>query len=161
RPVRLGINKTSIFRGFCSKHDRELFKAIDASRPAIDADFCEVAAFRAFAKELYLKEQLITSEEDFRFFERGMSAREWQITRALMMSVDVGRRLAAAELETYVSLLAEVLAGERPSDWAHLVVRMKGGLMPVLVSAPFQPSVLPDGTQLQDLGDPSLPCQSV
>lgn len=161
RPMRVGINKVSVFPGFCGFHDAELFRVVDAPLPKIDARFCEVAAFRAFSKELYLKEELISSEEDLRFFESGMRAAEWQFVRNLMTSLDTGRELAASELESYVASLSEVIAGRLESDWVHFVVRMKGATMPILVSAPFQPGVLPDGTQLQALGNLEVPCESV
>ena len=50
-----GIREISVFRGFCAKHDRELFLPIENRVFTASAEQIFLHAFRAIAKECYLK----------------------------------------------------------------------------------------------------------
>lgn len=50
-----GIKDTSVFNGFCQKHDRDLFAPIETVPFACTPEQCFLHAFRAAAKESYLK----------------------------------------------------------------------------------------------------------
>lgn len=51
----LGINKTSVFNGFCSTHDKTLFSSIEDHPFACTPQQLFMHAYRAVAKESYLK----------------------------------------------------------------------------------------------------------
>ncbi|MDR4505157.1 MAG: SEC-C domain-containing protein [Candidatus Scalindua sp.] len=54
-PELLGINKASVFNGFCEYHDNELFKPLE-DKPFIgDKEQCFLLAYRAQAREGFLK----------------------------------------------------------------------------------------------------------
>lgn len=55
RLARMGIRDTSVFNGFCQKHDRDLFAPIETKAFACTPEQCFLHAFRAVAKECYLK----------------------------------------------------------------------------------------------------------
>lgn len=50
-----GIRETSVFNGFCEKHDRELFAPIETVPFTCTSEQCFLHAYRAMAKECYLK----------------------------------------------------------------------------------------------------------
>lgn len=50
-----GIRDTSVFNGFCQKHDRDLFAPIETVPFICSPEQCFLYAFRAAAKECYLK----------------------------------------------------------------------------------------------------------
>lgn len=50
-----GIRETSVFNGFCQKHDRELFAPIETTPFVCAPEQCFLHAYRAVAKECYLK----------------------------------------------------------------------------------------------------------
>ena len=51
----LGIRDTSVFNGFCQKHDRVLFAPIETVPFTCTPEQCFLHAYRATAKECYLK----------------------------------------------------------------------------------------------------------
>lgn len=161
QPRLRGINKTSTFNGFCKYHDCSIFRPLDSVDAVVTASFCSSAAYRAVAKELYLKEQLLADSEEFKLLERGRPLNEQLALRSMFASVDLGRRLAVKELHQYKSSLESEISGTRAATWVHHVVEVEGAPPPVLISAPFQPTVLPSGKPLQDLGDLNTPAQSV
>lgn len=160
-PVRLGINKTSTFNGFCSSHDMSIFKPLDDPKGAVDLAFCTAAAYRAVAKELYLKEQLQHDEVDFNKIESGRSPEVQHMIRELLSLSDKGRAAAAKELENCKASLEKELGRDGGGAWIHYVVEVLGNTPPVLVSAPFQPSYLPSGEKLQEIGDISVYAENV
>ncbi|WP_081496580.1 YecA family protein [Marinobacter nauticus] len=55
-PKSVGINQASTFTGFCSRHDNELFSAIE-DEPFDSSEYhCFLVAYRAVARELFTKE---------------------------------------------------------------------------------------------------------
>lgn len=66
---KIGVNKASIFNGLCGKHDNEIFEYIDngsySTLESKKANF--LYAFRALAKELYTKINVVSKHD--RFFE--------------------------------------------------------------------------------------------
>ncbi len=55
RLVLKGIRDTSVFNGFCAKHDRDLFAPIETVAFMCTPEQCFLHAYRAVAKECYLK----------------------------------------------------------------------------------------------------------
>ena len=60
---RIGIHNASVFKGFCNKHDTELFELIER-KPLLQGDVNQVLAFhrRAVAYELWNKQLVIDME---------------------------------------------------------------------------------------------------
>ena len=54
-PQPRGIRKASVFTGFCAKHDNDLFEPLERERFAANPHQCFLLAYRAIARELYLK----------------------------------------------------------------------------------------------------------
>jgi hypothetical protein len=52
---KIGINNASVFNGFCSKHDKELFLDIEDKQIIFSDKQILLLAYRAIANELYLK----------------------------------------------------------------------------------------------------------
>jgi hypothetical protein len=58
-PRRIGLREATTFYGFCGKHDCELFRPLESSRITLDAEAACLLAYRAFCRELYMKEGTI------------------------------------------------------------------------------------------------------
>jgi hypothetical protein len=54
-PTLLGISNTSVFRGFCSKHDEELFRPIDTQDFKGTAEQLFLYFYRAICRELHVR----------------------------------------------------------------------------------------------------------
>ena len=52
---KIGINKASIFKGFCAKHDASIFSAIDDNKFLLTGNLAATLASRSFAYELWVK----------------------------------------------------------------------------------------------------------
>lgn len=50
-----GVSETSVFNGFCAKHDKQLFAPIEDCQFVCTKEQCFLYAYRAVAKESYLK----------------------------------------------------------------------------------------------------------
>ena len=72
-PVKVGINKASTFTGFCADHDKKLFSPIEDCEFQPNETNCFLVAYRALARELFVK---LHSEEMFELvkdLDRGKS----------------------------------------------------------------------------------------
>lgn len=56
---KIGINKASVFKGFCKKHDNEIFEPIDNARLEPNAEQIFLYAYRSLCKEIYQKYKII------------------------------------------------------------------------------------------------------
>src|SRR5690606_28429907 len=56
---KIGINEASIFKGFCKKHDNEIFEPIDNARLEPNAEQIFLYAYRSLCKEIYQKYKVI------------------------------------------------------------------------------------------------------
>lgn len=54
-----GVNKVSTFRGFCGKHDNELFEPIDNSPLAPTPEQIALYAYRSLCREVFVKENAV------------------------------------------------------------------------------------------------------
>jgi len=146
---RKGIRDVSVFNGFCSKHDRELFACLETESFRFTRHQLFMLAYRATARECYLKrkqaESLPTAEE---------YAAIHGITDAVRLSDEAlvfqaASLRGAEEAEGLKSSLDKLLVQK---GWDRLVSHaiMFPSTPTVLATAAFQPFFDMDGTQLQD-----------
>jgi len=147
--LRKGIRDVSVFNGFCSKHDRELFACLETESFKFTRQQLFMLAYRATARECYLKrkqaESLPTAEA---------YAAIHGITEAVRLSDEAlifqaASLRGAEEAETLKSSLDALLARQ---GWDRLVSHaiLFPSTPTVLATAAFQPFFDMDGTQLQD-----------
>lgn len=149
---RKGIRDVSVFNGFCSKHDRELFACLETEPFRFTRQQLFMLAYRATARECYLKrkqaESLPTAEE---------YAAIHGITDALRLSDEAlifraASLRGAEEAEALKSSLDTLLVRQ---GWDRVVSHaiLFPSTPTVLATAAFQPFFDMDGTQLQDFED--------
>jgi hypothetical protein len=59
-----GVNKASTFRGFCGKHDNELFEPIDNAPLAPTPEQLALYAYRSLCREVFVKENAVALFRD-------------------------------------------------------------------------------------------------
>lgn len=59
-----GVNRVSTFRGFCGKHDNELFEPIDNSPLAPTPEQVALYAYRSLCREVFVKENAVALFRD-------------------------------------------------------------------------------------------------
>ncbi|MEN8380686.1 hypothetical protein [Acinetobacter radioresistens] len=61
---KIGIKKASVFKGFCKKHDNEIFKPIDNTKLEPNPEQIFLYAYRSLCKEIYQKYKVIHALEE-------------------------------------------------------------------------------------------------
>lgn len=149
---RLGLRDVSVFNGFCSKHDAELFSCIENEPFRLRRQQNFMLAYRAAARECYLKrkqcESLPTLEEI-----QAIHGIDEQLTYSEYALVHQAASLRGAEeVEGFKAKLDGYLVQKA---WDRLVTYAV--LFPitpsVVASFAFQPFHDMNGTQLQDYED--------
>lgn len=159
-PERMGINQASTFTGFCAKHDKELFSCIE------DQEFCgserqlHALMYRSVAKELYAKEGSLLSSELLKSGDRGKHPIDQLFIQKFAADNQLGIDAAQKELSELKGKLDEQLLGKASNNLSHLIMKAKSPV-PVVVSSIVSPVSDFEGNLIQDLGDLSVPAESL
>lgn len=149
-----GIKKTSVFNGFCQKHDRELFKPIETVPFICTPEQCFLHAFRAAAKECYLKPRQAASmptPEQIREVHGIPNEIPMELSPVGLIFLEASRRGAEDVKKTKAQLDKIYLAQE----WRRLCTTViEFSNRPSLVcNFIYFPDFDFDGNRLQNLGD--------
>lgn len=146
---RRGIRDVSVFNGFCSKHDRELFACLETEPFRFTRQQLFMLAYRAISRECYLKRKQAESLP---------TAAEYAAIHGIEGNVQLGEAaiiFQAASLrgaEEAEALKAAMDGFLVRGSWdrlvTHAVLFPKGPS--ILATAAFQPFFDMDGTQLQE-----------
>ena len=146
---RKGVRDVSVFNGFCTKHDRELFSCLENEPFRFTRQQLFMLAYRASARECYLKRkqaESLPTAEDFAAIH-GIEEK-LQLGEAALIFQAASLR-GAEEAETLKATLDGFLV---QSAWDRVVTHAV--LFPktpsVLATAAFQPFFDMDGHQLQE-----------
>ncbi|WP_406645631.1 hypothetical protein QEZ52_16825 [Aliisedimentitalea scapharcae] len=123
----IGTKDASVFHGFCSKHDRELFSCIENEAFSGRPDQCLAVAYRAMSRELYGKDALSHIRETLRGADKGKSHAEQLLLQAILD--ELNRSNEAARIVRRQSFWNQWLPKLRES-LAHLfglIMRRAGG----------------------------------
>lgn len=73
---RIGINKASLFPGFCSSHDDALFREIDQAVDVVDEKIAAMIGYRSFARSFRVKERFLRDADLYKSLDSGKSLEE-------------------------------------------------------------------------------------
>lgn len=148
---RKGIRDVSVFNGFCSKHDRELFSCLETEPFVFRRDQLFMLAYRAAAREFYLKpkqhEAIPTVEEIAAIHE----IEPFQPDE-LMQLFAAASGTGASDVEALKEKLDELLLAKAWDRFISHAV-LFDSTPTVLASSVFQPFFDMDGNELQDGSD--------
>lgn len=157
---RIGINKASTFKGFCSVHDKKVFSIIEDHPFSYNEKQCFVLAYRALAKELYAKEGSIISTENLKNLDKGQSLATQFFIQDIARKNETGASCALNELNVLKDFFDNELTGKTKDTFSHLVIVFDSKL-PIAVSSIFAPIADFDGKEIQNLADLSIPAQQL
>ena len=150
-PKIKGIAETSIFKGFCAFHDRELFKNIDmyTIEPTIEQSI--LLSIRSIAHEIYTKN--ITSEMDDIYKEAlNGSPIEWQTKIHEEMKLhQVGTIIGLEDLGEHYSNFFKIYLNKEYSRINRLIIKIDEQ-PEIMCSACFSPEFDLNNNLLQDIG---------
>lgn len=156
-----GIKDTSVFNGFCSHHDKSLFTEIEDLPFVCSPKQIFTHAFRAVAKETYLKRSQAESSPTVEQIKEmhGISDEEW-IENPLFALHAYSSLIGANELERFKQRLDQIYLSE---DWSRLVTHViKFKKMPsVACSAPYSPDYDFEGNSLQDFNNVEIDLETL
>jgi len=148
--TKQGVNRVSTFRGFCSRHDTEVFRPIDTMPLLPTPEQALLYAYRVLCREVFAKEYGLALWEPLVGAE---STHEPVVD--LLDSLREGTLLGLARLARHRSAFEASLSSKRYQDVEY--VGFYSRKPPALV---FSGIVFPDydfhGNRLQDLGDRDL-----
>ncbi len=153
-----GIRDTSVFNGFCAHHDKQLFAPIEDQPFVCSPEQLFLHAFRAVAKESYLKrsqaDTTLTHEQIANI--HGLPEDAQTEVGHMMELHQAVAAIGAEEIETLKARLDKIYCAQ---DWSRLV----STIIPfkktptVVANFVYDPDFDFDGGLLQDLEDLSRP----
>lgn len=152
---KIGINKMSVFPGFCPKHDKELFAPVEDLEFAGSAEQCALLSYRALAREKYTKLIGIDTNEYVKTADKDRSLADQMDVQAFSVLFGIGLEAAMKDLDRALSAHhSAILSGD------FSVFESRGfefpPEFPLLCSTGHMPSEDWSGAIIQDLSDPSL-----
>ena len=148
-----GLKETSVFNGFCSQHDKGLFSVIEDPPFICSPKQLFTHAFRAVAKETYLKRSQAESTPSVEQIKEihGIDDHGW-IENPLIALHAYGSLIGANELERFKERLDRIYLTE---DWSRLITHViKFKKRPsIACSAAYSPDYDFEGNSLQDFNN--------
>lgn len=138
-----GTKKASTFKGFCSKHDNNIFRPLEDGVFNGTHEQCFLVCYRAITRELYFKQGHVRSLPFFEWFGKWMDA-----TAQYVMRVKRG----AQDALYYKSLCDSKIVDQDFRSIRGYVVEFSG-IIPVMCSGSIFPEKDLSGKSIQDLND--------
>ncbi len=151
-----GIRATSVFNGFCAKHDKILFSEIEDKPFVCSAEQNFLHCYRAVAKESYLKMRqadIVPSTKEYHQMHRGQNISGHDEFKA-------GAFKSAYDLEYFKSKLDRIYESR---DFGRIITRVvEFEEQPkIICNSNYLPDFDYEGNVIQDLGDYSATLQNV
>ncbi|MET0013055.1 MAG: SEC-C domain-containing protein [Sedimenticola sp.] len=148
---RIGWQKASTFKGFCSKHDKEMFSCIE-DKPFIGSkEQCFIAGYRAYAMEYFKKVKVLKGMPFMRDnIDRGMTSEEQREMQSTVSTMKSGFLKGVDDFKTTLDIFTEYFASSNYDGIKSASFYFTGDLS-VVVSGCFAPDFSIDGQRLQSL----------
>lgn len=159
-PERIGVNKASTFKGFCSVHDKALFACIEDREFVGDEEQCLALMYRSVAKELYAKDGALKTSEFIKDADKGKQPMDQMLIQTFAADYQLGLKTSIKELSELKSQLDDQLLDNSTNNLSHVIIESSSP-MPVAVSSIVSPTYDFEGNLIQDLGDLSVAAESM
>lgn len=137
---KIGVKDASIFNGFCSKHDRELFSCIENEAFVGRADQCLAVAFRTMSREVYGKDASAHMRETLRGADKGRSPFEQLMLQSMLDDINTGNEAARREQKVTLDALTKAMANRTPDPLASVVFEFEEPL-PFMFAGAWSPFI--------------------
>ena len=152
---RIGINKASTFRGFCAKHDKQLFSCFEDISFIGTQGQCTALTYRSVAKEIYAKENALEIAGFIKKMNKGKSLIFQINIQEHNFFYQLGLEAAINELYIIKNDVDSELLSRGNSSYNFLVIESSSPI-PVVVSSVINPTKDFNGKSIQDLSDLSV-----
>ena len=152
---RIGINKASTFRGFCAKHDKQLFSCFEDISFIGTQGQCTALTYRSVAKEIYAKENALEVAGFIKKMDQGKPLIFQINIQEHNFFYQLGLEAAINELYIIKNDVDSELLSRGNSSYNFLVIESSSPI-PVVVSSVINPTKDFNGKSIQDLSDLSV-----
>lgn len=104
-PKLIGLRDASVFPGFCSLHDTQLFASVERARIEATPKTAFLLTYRALAYELHQKKKSRAAAEVVASLDQGRSFIDQAFVQQLAAQLDHGSEIAQRELEAQLTAL--------------------------------------------------------
>lgn len=145
---RIGIKDASVFHGFCSKHDREIFSCIENEVFTGRPDQCLAVAYRTMSRELYGKDAGSHLRETLRGADKGLQPFEQFMLQKMLDEIDTGNEAARRDLKATHDALTAALVAARTDVLSSLIFEFAAPI-PFMFAGAWSPFTDLHGAELQ------------
>lgn len=149
-PSLVGANQATVFYGFCSKHDKELFAPIEDTGFEPEIKSCVIAAFRGFSKQYFDK---LRSVNAFcvgkELLDNGRSEEEQKEIQQLLSGQLAAVKQDVEQLENEKELFSTAIANNSYDDFSFYCVELNKPPS-LMVTGYFAMELDCKGNQIQD-----------
>jgi len=146
----VGINKISIFPGFCALHDTSLFRPIETSPFIGSVEQCGLLAYRAVARERYTKLSGQVSNDFVKTADAGLPISGQFAVQEFASAYGTGLQAAASDFDVALTSFHDALKTNNFKQFEHLVIEFAEEF-PMLCSCAHIPNEDWSGEMIQDL----------
>jgi hypothetical protein len=145
----IGIRDASVFHGFCSKHDREIFSCIENESFSGRPDQCLAVAYRTMSRELYGKDAASHLRETLRGADKGKEPIEQVILQKVLDDIDTGNEAARRELKATHDVLTNAVVNAQPIALSSIIFEF-AAYLPFMFAGAWSPFTDLNGKNLQN-----------
>lgn len=149
---KIGINNASIINGFCSKHDKELFSVIEDEEFVFSDEQIFMLAYRAIARELYLKYGSTENNKNMKEYDKGQPKEIQLMIQMLSNHMTEGTDLAVRDLEKLKSMYDKKLVEKNFSSVKYYCILINS-VPEIMSSAGWTPELDFNDNKLVDFSD--------
>ena len=119
---KVGVKDASTFRGFCSRHDDQLFAPLEKEPFRGTAEQLALLGYRTVCYELLMKEYLLGVDDLIKEMDKGQPLPVQRFHQKALSLRDSGANKAIEELTLLKSQYEEMLSSKNYTSLAHYVV---------------------------------------
>lgn len=159
-PREIGVRSASTFMGFCSHHDTEMFRPVEAGTVSLTPEVCFLLSFRALAYEYFTKQTSLRILDIAREADRSKPFEAQCAIQRHIYATETGVRRALAELERWKDDYDATFLEKRFDAFQFYGVAFSQ-VLPIVGCGAFQPEFDFGGRSLQRLSHGVAPHEHV
>ncbi|WP_319759553.1 SEC-C domain-containing protein [Maridesulfovibrio sp.] len=124
KPTLVGTSQASVFFGFCSTHDKELFSPIENQQFQPIIEHAIIAGFRAFCIQLYGKENTVNLFDELEL-DRGRTKREQLAMQEIIQAHKIAAQQDVDQLQEDKTLFHSAITSQKTDDFSYFCIEFK------------------------------------
>lgn len=156
-PKRLGLKKASVFPGFCSKHDAEVFAPAEIGTFKLGSQTSFLLSYRATCYELFAKIGQQDSIRVMKNSDKGQPFERQASIQQYAQDFEIGSKAGLNDIRSFKKRFDSGILSENTQTFCFIAYELKTPL-PIVVATAFYPEFDFMAQPLQSLGyvDPNL-----